>query len=549
MSRILGALSRWLIGRLGLLLLALVVLLGAAWLEGEWTRLQRAGADLPRLEQRLAELRTERADLSQRIEDAEAQWARRRERLQQGLEESLGDLDAAIDRTEGPWRIALARFTEVETQARSARQAADAAAVERDRLVREVAWWPWPLDLGRKAELAAARARLAVLEQQARSWELARDRVAPAIRNSPLQGLLDQRQRAQAEALALQQASAPGAAELERTRELRERDIELLQGSLEARRAELARDPVRRLLDGARAKLPAAFGIVLIATLLPVLLKAAMFFVIAPLAARLPPIRLLPVAGPGVNPPPVPHAQRSAVSLPVELGAEEELLLHPDFLQSSSEDAAKRTRWLLDPRMPFSSLASGMYLLTRIAPQPMIAAVPSSTRVVVSSRTDPYSEVGAITLPSGASMVIQPRALAGVRKPQSSPLRITRHWRLGSLHAWLTLQLRYLVFHGPCTLLLKGCRGVRAEQPDSGSPRVINQSATLGFSTPLEYRNTRCETFVPYLRGQEDLFNDVFSGAGGLFVYEELPAARRKAGITGRGLEGLFDVVLRPFGV
>ena len=90
---------------------------------------------------------------------------------------------------------------------------------------------------------------------------------------------------------------------------------------------------------------------------------------------------------------------------------------------------------------------------------------------------------------------------------------------------------------------------VRTEQPDSGSPRVINQSATLGFSTPLEYRNTRCETFVPYLRGQEDLFNDVFSGAGGLFVYEELPAARRKAGITGRGLEGLLDVVLRPFGV
>ncbi|MCK7502947.1 MAG: hypothetical protein MZV70_01815 [Desulfobacterales bacterium] len=29
------------------------------------------------------------------------------------------------------------------------------------------------------------------------------------------------------------------------------------------------------------------------------------------------------------------------------------------------------------------------------------------------------------------------------------PMQITRHWRLGSLSAWLTLQLRYIVFHGP----------------------------------------------------------------------------------------------------
>ena len=47
-------------------------------------------------------------------------------------------------------------------------------------------------------------------------------------------------------------------------------------------------------------------------------------------------------------------------------------------------------------------------------------------------------------------------------KPAGAPANITRHWRLASLHAWLTLQLRYLVFHGPCQLLLKGCRGVRS---------------------------------------------------------------------------------------
>jgi hypothetical protein len=126
---------------------------------------------------------------------------------------------------------------------------------------------------------------------------------------------------------------------------------------------------------------------------------------------------------------------------------------------------------------------------------------------------------------------------------------ITRHWRLASPHAWLTLHLRYLAFHGPCRLIVKGCRGVRAEQPEPGRPRLINQSATLGFSANLAYRNTRCETFVPYLRGREDLFNDAFGGGPGWFVYEEMPAVRRRTGLTGRGLEGVVDAFLKAFGI
>jgi len=134
-------------------------------------------------------------------------------------------------------------------------------------------------------------------------------------------------------------------------------------------------------------------------------------------------------------------------------------------------------------------------------------------------------------------------------KPAGVPTHITRHWRLGSLHAWITLQLRYLVFHGPCRLLLKGCRGVRAEAPLPDQPRLINQAATLGFSANLEYRTIRCETFVPYLRGQEELFNDLFAGGPGWFVYEEMPGQDRRSGIAGRGLEGVVDAFLKAFGI
>ena len=274
--------------------------------------------------------------------------------------------------------------------------------------------------------------------------------------------------------------------------------------------------------------------------LLPVLIKTFFYFVLAPLASRLPPIRILPNDQSPVVPQPLP----SAVSVTIDIAPGEELLVQADFLQSSSRPASKRTQWFLNARLPFASLASGMYALTRIRPEGE-----ASTRAVVSSQQDAFGEVGIVELPEGAAMVLQPRSLAGVVKPAATPLRISRHWRLGSLHAWLTLQLRYLVFHGPCRLVLKGCRGVRAEEPQPGQPRLINQSSTLGFSANLEYKTTRCETFVAYLRGKEDLFNDLFAGQPGRFIYEEMPAGGRRGGITGRGLEGLADAVLKAFGI
>jgi hypothetical protein len=49
--------------------------------------------------------------------------------------------------------------------------------------------------------------------------------------------------------------------------------------------------------------------------------------------------------------------------------------------------------------------------------------------------------------------------------------------------------------------------------------------------------------------GTRGLFNDSFSGGPGFYVYEEMPYFGKKAGITGRGLEGLTDGVLKVFGI
>ena len=71
----------------------------------------------------------------------------------------------------------------------------------------------------------------------------------------------------------------------------------------------------------------------------------------------------------------------------------------------------------------------------------------------------------------------------------------------------------------------------------------------MGFSANLDYANTRCETFVAYGTGEEDFFNDLFTGEAGVYVYEEMPDLKRTTGITGRGLESLTDAIRKVFGV
>ena len=288
-----------------------------------------------------------------------------------------------------------------------------------------------------------------------------------------------------------------------------------------------------------------ALLILVLVTLAPVGIKAFWYFVVAPAASRRPPIRLRQHAGgapdaiPADPPDAALRAKVSAVSQEIRIGEHEELLVHPDFLQSSADLGRKDTKWVLDWRYPLTSLAAGMVALTRIRAAGM-------EPFVVSSKTDPFAEVGVLELPEGAALVLQPRNLVGVVQNVGRPVRIERRWRFG-LGAWITFQFRYLIFEGPGRLIVQGCRGVRIEA--AGRGRSIDQGATIGFSANLDYSRRRSETFGAYLMGMRGLFNDNFSGGPGYYVYEEMPYFGRKAGLTGRGLEGLTDGLLKVFGI
>ncbi len=290
--------------------------------------------------------------------------------------------------------------------------------------------------------------------------------------------------------------------------------------------------------------LPAALGVLAGWWLVPAALRTLFYFVLAPLAARRPPIvidahALHALASPPEQPD-IDHALVSAVSRRVTLAPGYEMLIRPAYCQSIPVGVGASTKLLFDWSHPLTSIAAHLWMLTRLRTR-------TDAQIVVSSTSDPLDDVALVEIAPGEALVLQPRALVGVICKAGVAPTIRSHWRIGTLHAWLTLQLRYLAFEGPVTLIVRGCRGVRMERAAGG--RTIGQDATLGFSAHARYATVRAEPFLPYLQGRQPLFHDSFEGSTAWFLYEEVP---RNAQASRRGsnpLEVLLDAVLKAFGI
>ena len=310
----------------------------------------------------------------------------------------------------------------------------------------------------------------------------------------------------------------------------------------EARRSAIASlpDPAAQVEGRTLRDIAQLAFLALVAVLLtPLAIRTLFFFAFAPLVERGRPIRIASPSGTGA----VARASGgSRPSLSITLAEGEEILVRQSYLQSSPDNARFDHRWLLSWRNPLTSLASGMVNLTR--------GHGAGADFGISARDDPFAEIARIDLPAAAAMVLQPRALAAIVQPVDRPLQVRSRWRIFSLHAWLTLQFRYLVFHGPGTLIVKGGRGVRVEAAEAG--RRFSQDQLIGFTAHTAYSVARSETFPPYLLGREPLFRDrvrdTADGATGILVIEEAPAAGRRKGLRG-GLEGVFDAALKAFGI
>lgn len=539
------------------LVFALIV---AALVAHQWFSASTTTADDLR-----ARLGTSRTALATYEQQAQTAVAASDQAVAQGQQATRAALDT---------RIAAARADREQAERIGARSdlgalaAGDAAAIVRTRtarlqaalLTRQITALEAlrdTLDARRPGEsLAEATARqVAIVRAQAAIVRAAGNRLAALDAQNAVRRAFTRTERAQL-AARLTTARAAAATADRNTRALLTADRTLRQSEATAARAaadvraslaaetqrlerDLAGTATEQLGGWARrvdlaGKARAAALVLLGIVLMPFAIRTLCYYVLAPFAERRAPIRLGAAGQPAVT-----VAAPSATSIGVRPGEGEELLVRQGFLQSSARGGAKATQWLLDWRHPISSIAAGLSFLTRIPAH--LGAL-----TTVSAVDDAFAEVAMIDLPEGAACVLQPRALVGVVQPAGRPLRITGKWRLTTLAAWLTLQLRFLVFHGPAKLVVKGGRGVRAEAAEKG--RVFGQDQLVGFSTDLAYSVTRTETFAPYLFGRESLLKDQVAEGGGVLIVEEAPSAGRKRGVRA-GLEGLIDAGLKVFGI
>ncbi|MGY6550611.1 MAG: hypothetical protein ACXIT4_01810 [Erythrobacter sp.] len=471
---------------------------------------------------------------------------------------------AAEARTLGPQSIA-ARIAEAEAalaDAEKRREEASAGVFAAYRPSRIVARTRAEIDMAAiSAELGVLRAALAPRQQYERARRFldakptmpttgaiaaAQSRceaATQALQTFDDRGRMDQAVR-EVFLLERQRLAAAQGENCERASDLAERRKAALAARQNLREAEaalaaLAADPLPQGLieNPGRATLrdilvKALWALAAI-TLAPFIYRTIAYYALAPMAARWPPMRFAPD---GARPP-QPVATPSAISVAITLGEHDEALVRQDYLQSSSLMGAKRTRWLLDWRHPFSSLASGMRFLTAIRGD--------GERVSVSAVKDPFAELAILKVPEGAACVVRPSALAALVRDRRKDVRVTSHWRLFSLPAWLTGQLRYLAFHGPARLVVKGGRGVRIEAAERG--RIVGEGQIVGFSTDLAYSVIRSETFWPYFFGREALLKDRIAAGRGVLLIEEAPLAGR-SGLR-RGFEGMIDALLKVGGV
>lgn len=224
--------------------------------------------------------------------------------------------------------------------------------------------------------------------------------------------------------------------------------------------------------------------------LLPVLLKLVMYFLVARLADRLPPVCL---KGELAEQPLVFTPGSTALEVAVLPGC-------PLFLRSGDWGKKRtgvmaRTRFMWSWQYPLVTLAAGLSELVEFS------AESGKRSLVTVTSPEPDIFIAKIDL-NGGSVVIRPRFLVGVAGDVQIRTRWSFHW-----HNLLSFRIRQILLSGTGFILVAGAWGVDAARPEAGQDWRIEDDLLLGYSADAEYSLCRTETFWHYFRGKTSLFD------------------------------------------
>lgn len=264
----------------------------------------------------------------------------------------------------------------------------------------------------------------------------------------------------------------------------------------------------------------------------PVLWKAFWFYVVAPIANKAPPIQV--DAGAKTE-----AVVSSATSVQeVYLTPGDKICTRSDWVNAyPSDGVTKNTRLLWSWRAPLVSYASGLRELTEWR---IMGA--TTQKLKLCSGTEPNLKITKITLGTQSALVVRPSSIVAL----SGDLELSTHWKLASIHSWITGRLRHIVISGCGTLYLCGYGDVKAET--TKLRQRMSDQLLIAHEPCIRFRAVRTETFWPFLRNKAPLYDLQFEDEG-IVIYQ---AARMKAAegstSTTERFQNLLDLLLKPLG-
>jgi uncharacterized protein (AIM24 family) len=268
--------------------------------------------------------------------------------------------------------------------------------------------------------------------------------------------------------------------------------------------------------------------IVAMVMVLPWVQRTFFYFVVMPWVERAPPLTLVENGGGRLT------FGKGVRTLEVALSDGDVCRARADYVRPVSGKTG--SQWLFDWRAPFVSYAAGLSVLTRIEGE-------SDGRVVatLASPSDSDSYLLDVHLDEHPGFVFHPRHLVAV----VGRVELFTVWRLFSVHAWLTGQVRYIGVRGTGRCVLEGFGDILV-QGTSEKPSKIEQELLVGFDARLRYSTARTEAFLPYFLGRTPLVDDVFSGEG-RYVWQK-NTRNRPESVGERLFELFFGAVSKLLG-
>lgn len=253
----------------------------------------------------------------------------------------------------------------------------------------------------------------------------------------------------------------------------------------------------------------------------PTLRKLVFFYYVAPRIAR---SRALKLAR---SPAAFPQLGECSTVVETSLWPGETARVRKRYLLAVDDEVVRESRWLLSRRFPLTSVLSGFVHDVHLHN----ARAGHEYRLAFAHHKNPENEMAVVHVPEGGSLVVRPSFLAGVILPPGEILTVRRRWQFFRWQSWLTGQLRFLEFYGPCRLVVTGRPGLRAERLALGEEGATpacrtSQDKTIGFTPNLEYRLIRTARFWSYYRWNQRLFDAYFVGVGFVLMQAAVPGRR-----------------------